>query len=83
MYSCRFCEETYVGVLTTQNWCETCRKLKNLGNVYGFTKIYEICERVCIRQQHQINNKIKIEIEDKVITRSSVNNKKGLNVLNQ
>lgn len=53
---CKFCEkvecEYWFG-----NWCEGCRKIKNLGNVYGFDRILEILEKCCIRNPEQLERK--------------------------
>tara|TARA_R110002012_G_scaffold307527_1_gene513019 strand:+ start:2511 stop:2756 length:246 start_codon:yes stop_codon:yes gene_type:complete len=61
MFACGFCEkektETWTG-----KYCETCRKLKNLCNVYGYLEIYNICQRVCVRNAQQQTNKINIEL---------------------
>jgi len=60
MFTCGFCEKQSTESWTGR-WCETCRKLKNLGNVYGFEELYDICERVCIRDEKQRQNKIDLE----------------------
>ena len=77
---CRFCEKSEVEYWFG-NWCESCRKIKNLGNVYGFERVLEILERCCIRNPKQIDNKIVIQktlseveqvVDTKRNTRSSV-----------
>ena len=54
---CVLCEKESV-----ENWfgsfCVNCRKIKNLGNVYGFDRIYGILEKCCIRDETQLENKI-------------------------
>ena len=54
---CVLCEKESV-----ENWfgnfCSNCRKIKNLGNVYGFDRIYGILEKCCIRDETQLENKI-------------------------
>ncbi len=75
VYSCYFCESEYVGVITAQKWCENCRKIKNLGNVYGFKEVYNILERCCIRKEQQITNKINIELKKEIQTRSKTEKK--------
>lgn len=54
---CVLCEKE-----KAENWfgsfCPTCRKLKNIGNVYGFERIYGILEKCCIRNEEQLENKI-------------------------
>ncbi len=58
MTYCRLCEKESV-----ENWfgnfCYNCRKIKNLGNVYGFDRILEILRKCCIRDESQLENKIK------------------------
>jgi hypothetical protein len=55
---CKFCEinscETWTG-----SWCSTCRQIKNLCNVYSFERMLEIMKKCCIRDQEQLENKIK------------------------
>ena len=75
---CKFCEseatESWTG-----NWCSTCRQIKNLCNVYGFPRMLEIMKKCCIRDEHQLENKInnhkqveaKEESYSNVVTRSS------------
>ena len=57
---CVFCE-----VEKAENWfgsfCTDCRKIKNLGNVYGFKRTLEILEKCCIRNPNQLENKITIQ----------------------
>jgi len=55
---CYFCEiEPRVSYLSY--YCDTCRKLKNLGNCYGFDRVYTILNKCCIRDPNQLENKIK------------------------
>jgi len=60
---CKLCEkesvETWFG-----SFCPTCRKLKNLGNVYGFDRIYNILEKCCIRNEAQLEKKIESQKKD-------------------
>ena len=55
---CKFCEinpcETWTG-----NWCSTCRQIKNLCNVYSFERMLEIMKKCCIRDETQLEAKIK------------------------
>ena len=57
---CVLCEknpcETWFG-----SFCSDCRKIKNLGNVYGFKRTLEILEKCCIRNPNQLENKINIQ----------------------
>lgn len=55
---CILCEKKPV-----ENWfgsfCPECRQIKNLGNVYGFDRILEILKKCCIRDESQLESKIK------------------------
>ena len=68
MGKCVMCE-----VNPNQYWggsfCENCRAIKNLGNVYGYEKILEILKKCCIRNETQIQNKIDIQkkVLDKIV----------------
>jgi len=61
---CVLCEKE-----PTENWfgsfCPTCRKLKNIGNVYGFERVYNILEKCCIRNEAQLEKKILEQKKDK------------------
>lgn len=78
---CLFCEsapnEYWFG-----NFCENCRKIKNLANVYGFERVLNILTKTCIRDESQLEAKIKSHKErlpslpeelepKKVVTRST------------
>jgi len=43
----------------TGYWCESCREIKNLCNVYGYDRVLDILKKVCIRNEEQLENKIK------------------------
>ncbi len=66
MFNCKFCENETV---YTANFCDSCRKIKNIANVYGFKEVLEVLEKVCIRnekqRQYKINAELKEEIEEK------------------
>ena len=68
MGKCIMCE-----VNPNQYWggsfCENCRAIKNLGNVYGYEKILDILKKCCIRNEQQIQNKI--DIQKKVLENDS------------
>ena len=57
---CYFCEknpkESYLGY-----YCESCRKIKNILNIYGVNESLQILESVCIRNEDQGNRKINME----------------------
>lgn len=58
MTYCKLCEkkptETWFG-----SFCSNCRQIKNLGNVYGFDRVLTILKKCCIRDEQQLENKIK------------------------
>ena len=60
MTNCYFCEKK-----PRQAWggyfCEDCRKIKNILNIYGVEESLSILESVCIRNEEQRNRKIKFE----------------------
>ena len=62
VWTCAFCETEKIATWSG-SWCDTCRKLKNLGNVYGFEELYNICDRVCVRTNQQRTNKINMELK--------------------
>lgn len=84
VYYCLWCEQK--PKLWFSNWCETCRQQKNLNNVYGFERTLAIMKKCCIRDESQLENKIKVhksslekngndEVDyEKPITRSKNNN---------
>ena len=58
MGKCLFCESAS-NEYWFSNFCESCRKIKNLANVYGFERVLTILEKCCIRDENQLENKIK------------------------
>ena len=58
MGKCLFCESAS-NEYWFSNFCESCRKIKNLANVYGFERVLTILEKCCIRDSSQLENKIK------------------------
>jgi len=62
---CILCE-----VNSVENWfgsfCKDCRKIKNLGNVYGFPRTLSILTKCCIRDENQLEKKISAHKEKKV-----------------
>tara|TARA_R110001592_G_scaffold84381_2_gene249538 strand:- start:452 stop:712 length:261 start_codon:yes stop_codon:yes gene_type:complete len=84
MTKCYFCENEPV-----ENWfgtyCTNCRKIKNLGNVYGFARIYNILENCCIRNPDQLESKIlkqkkeiKLDTNDKKLLKDVI--KSGIKI---
>lgn len=66
MFYCAFCEKE---TCYTQKFCDkTCRKIKNICNVYGFEEVLEVLNKVCLRnekqRQYKIDAKLKEDIED-------------------
>ena len=64
MGNCKFCEKES-NEYWFSNFCENCRKIKNLANVYGFERVLTILEKCCIRDENQLENKIKAHTEIK------------------
>ncbi len=60
MFSCLLCENETCYI---SKWCEGCREIKNIMNVYGAVKVNEIVKRVCVRNGEQLNKKIELEKE--------------------
>lgn len=55
VFRCVLCETEFTLV---SSFCENCRVIKNIGNVYGYENIKKILESVCLRDQKQQNYKI-------------------------
>jgi len=54
-FNCYLCEKESVYL----TWfCEDCRKIKNIMNVYGKKELLEILETTCLRDKTQIGYKI-------------------------
>ena len=55
-FNCYLCEQKSVYL----TWfCDDCRKIKNIMNVYGKNELLEILEKTCLRDKQQIGYKIK------------------------
>jgi len=72
MPNCYFCEkkprECWGGY-----WCEDCRKIKNILNIYGVEESLTILESVCIRNEEQRKRKINNE-KKKIISKNAEKN---------
>ncbi len=72
---CYFCDST-----NRKEWsgyfCTTCEEIQSLSKVYGFERMLDIIQTVCLRNQEQLENKIKNLNKKKsnVITRSKSEN---------
>ena len=55
-FKCYLCEDKQVYL---NYFCEDCRRIKNLMNVYGAEGVYDILEKVCVRDRKQQDHKIK------------------------
>lgn len=62
MFNCYLCEK--VSCYTTY-FCEDCRKIKNIMNVYGSKDVLSIIETTCLRNQQQIGYKVNDIIKKK------------------
>ena len=56
IFSCRLCEEETV---ITVHLCEKCRKIKHLMNIYTRDTVYDVLDKVLIRNTEQRDYKIK------------------------
>ena len=61
-FKCYLCEK--VSCYTTY-FCEDCRKIKNIMNVYGSKDVLSIIETTCLRNQQQIGYKVSNIIKKK------------------
>ena len=71
---CYLCEE-YIGVITTQKYCDVCRSTKNIQRIYGKEECLKILKNVCLRDEDKRKNKIEAakgcySPANKMITRS-------------
>jgi len=64
MFNCYLCEK--VSCYTTY-FCEDCRKIKNIMNVYGAKDVLSIVETTCLRNQEQIGYKVSGIIKKKKV----------------
>ena len=62
MFYCYLCERQRV---YTTYFCEDCRKIKNVMNVYGAKDVLSIVEHTCLRNQQQIGYKVNDIIKKK------------------
>ena len=56
IFTCRLCEEETV---ITVHLCEKCRKIKHMMNIYTREIVYDVLEKVLIRNTEQREYKIK------------------------
>lgn len=82
MFYCVLCEKETCYV---SKFCDNCRVIKNIMNVYGYKEVKNILEKVCIRNEKQRQFKIdveKIDEDDKsdksYITRSKNKQSKSI-----
>mgnify|MGYP003676431735 CR=1 FL=1 len=68
---CYFCDvnerKTWSGY-----FCTTCEEIQSLAKVYGFERLLDIIQIVCLRDEEQLENKIKNlnKNKSKIVTRS-------------
>tara|TARA_R110000851_G_scaffold191416_3_gene342040 strand:- start:6821 stop:7096 length:276 start_codon:yes stop_codon:yes gene_type:complete len=64
MFYCSFCEKE---TCYTAKFCDiTCRKIKNICNVYGFEEVLEVLNKVCLRNEKQRQYKIDIKLKEDI-----------------
>ena len=61
MFLCYLCEKERV---YTSYFCEDCRKIKNIMNVYGKDDVLSILQTACLRDQTQIGYKLNKMIKE-------------------
>jgi len=61
-FNCYLCEKERVW---TTYFCDDCRKIKNIMNVYGSKDVLSIIETTCLRNQEQIGYKVNNLIKKK------------------
>lgn len=54
MLACVLCQENWCFVSPL---CEECKKIRQLGNLYGITKIHSILNRVLLREDKAIDGR--------------------------
>ncbi len=62
MFSCYLCEKESC---YTTFFCESCREVKRIMNIYGSEECVAILRRVCIRNTDQREYKITTELKEK------------------
>jgi len=73
MFSCYLCEKE---TCYTTFFCDTCREVKRIMNIYGNEECVNILRRVCIRDPQQREYKITDELKEEIKSRHK--NVKGL-----
>ena len=63
MFYCAWCEKETV---YTSKYCDNCRKIKNICNVYGFQEVRDVLEKVCLRNQKQRQYKIDAIVKEDI-----------------
>ena len=63
-FNCYLCEKNRVW---TTYFCDDCRKIKNIMNVYGSKDVLSIIETTCLRNQEQIGYKVNNIIKKKKV----------------
>ena len=65
-FCCVLCEKE---TCYTSKFCEKCRKIKHLINLYN-ERVYEVLEKVLVREPDKQENKIKAEIKTEIEKKS-------------
>jgi len=55
-FYCKLCQNE---LLFTSSFCEECRQIKRILNIYGRDEVLSILEKVCLRSEKQREYKIK------------------------
>ena len=56
MFSCYFCEDGKRGF--NEYFCEECKQIQKIVNLYGRKEVLEILETTCLRNKKQVGYKI-------------------------
>jgi len=62
---CYLCRSEYREKTITGYYCNKCKRLQDLLNIYG-DRVYEVCEEVLVRTNKQQDNKLKGELKKEI-----------------
>tara|TARA_R110000796_G_scaffold12500_1_gene41250 strand:- start:207 stop:404 length:198 start_codon:yes stop_codon:yes gene_type:complete len=65
MTVCSFCQENEKEEYWGDGLCVTCKDIKNISKVYSFQKSLDVLRKVCLRNETQLDNNVKRELEKK------------------
>ncbi len=62
---CYLCSQEYVGLLTTNYYCESCLRIKRYVNIHN-KRVIQILDSVLSRSVEKQNNKVKLEVINEI-----------------